>query len=282
MSPLAWSDAAINSEMRSVEAGVPLVICGGSVWGASAPATIAGELVTNIAETMGPLILAQLISPGHPVMPGSFSFPMNMRSGDPLFCNISTALATAALTQFWRRHRVPAFLVEAGIPNSKCMDFQTGYEKGMNGLAQALSGAAVVLLHGTVFGELTAHPVQAIMDDDIAGMIGRFLEGITVDAETLAIELIEEVGPVPGFYLDKEHTRKWWKREQFVPPVADTSNLQVWLKGGKKTTIDLAKKKMDEILETHKTSIPLTPSQEEDIERILQDARAYYKERMEA
>ena len=44
------------------------------------------------------------------------------------------------------------------------MDFQSGYEKGMNALLQALSGAAVVWIHGTVFGELTAHPIQAIME----------------------------------------------------------------------------------------------------------------------
>ena len=124
------------------------------------------------------------------------------------------------------------------------MDFQSGYEKGMNALIQALSGGAVVWVHGTVFGELTAHPVQAIMDDDIAGMIGRFLEGIEVSSDTLAVDLIQEVGTIPGIYLDKHHTRKWWKSEQFIPAVADTSNLQTWLNSGKKTTIDLAKEKI--------------------------------------
>ena len=149
----------------------------------------------------------------------------------------------------------------------------------MLALVAAISGANLVWLYGTVYGELIAHPVQAIMDDDISGMIGRFLEGITVNDETLAIDLIEDVGPAPGFYLPREHTRKWWKKEQFMPTVADILTLPEWVKGGKKSCIDHAKEKMREILLTHKVSIPLTTSQEGDIEKILEDARKYYKKR---
>ena len=281
-SPLGWSDDAISAEMRAVEAGLPIAGAGGSLWGATAPATIAGELVTNIAESIGPLVLAQLMDPGHPFIARTFTFPQNMRTGAPFFGNITIGLASAAFNQVWRRYRVPTCPIEAAIPNSKCMDFQSGYEKGMNALIAAISGANIVWIHGTVYGELTAHPVQAIMDDDIAGMIGRVLEGVEVNNETLAIDLIEKVGPLPGYYLDKEHTRKWWSKEQFTPAVADQSTLQEWLTTGKKTTIDLAKEKMREILATHKVSIPLTASQEEEIERILAEARKFYKEKMEA
>jgi len=282
ISPLTWSENDINTVMREVKAGVPMSAFGGSVWGASAPTTIAGELVTNIAETLGPIILAQLMKPGHPVLAGSFTFPMNMRTGDPFFCNITIGLADAALCQFWGQYRIPTQVIEAAIPNSKIIDFQGGYEKGMLALIQALCGASIVWLHGTIYGELTAHPIQAIIDDDIAGRTGRFLEGIEVNDETLAIDLIKGVGPVPGFYLDREHTRKWWKKEMFMPAVADMSNFGEWLKAGKKNIIDHAKERMEEILATHKVSIPLTDSQEKEIERILTDARNFYKDRIEA
>ena len=159
------------------------------------------------------------------------------------------------------------------------MDFQSGYEKGMIALVSAITGASVVWIHGTVHGELTAHPLQAIMDDDIAGMVGRFLEGITVNDETMAIEIIKEVGSGPDFFLDKSHTRKWWKSEQFVPAVADMLSIPEWVNSGKKTTVDRAKERMDEILSTHKVSIPLTEHQEEEIERILEDARKHYRKK---
>jgi len=277
-SPLSFSEDAVDCVMRTVGAGLPILINGGSVWGATAPVTIAGEVITNIAESIVPLVEAQLMDPGHPVMAGSFTFPQNMRTGAPFFDNITIGLANAALTQCWRRYRVPVSLIEPAISNSKVSDFQCGYEKGMLALACALSGAHIVWLHGTIYGELVAHPIQAIMDDDIAGMIGRFLEGVEVNDETLAIDLIKEVGPLPGFYLDKEHTRKWWLKEQFTPAVADTSTLAEWLETGKKTIVYLAKKKMEEILATHKPT-PLTPSQEEEIERILKEAREYYRKK---
>jgi trimethylamine--corrinoid protein Co-methyltransferase len=280
VSPLCWSDDAVNCTIRGIEAGVPFIPVGGSLWGATAPATIAGELVTNIAESVGPLVLAQLIDPGHPVLPGSFTFPMNMKRGEPLFGNISIALATAALVQFWKRYDLPSFIIEAAISNSKCMDFQSGYEKGMLALAQAMAGASVLWVHGTVYGELTAHPVQAIMDDEIAGSIGHILGGIEINDETLALDLIEEVGHL-GMYLDKAHTRKWWRKSQYSNDVADDSNLYDWLQSGKRTIVEYAKDKMEEILNTHKVSVPLSDKQEEDIQNILMEARRFYKDKIE-
>ena len=280
-SPLAWSDSAISGAMRAVEAGIPVRFSSGGIWGGTSPVTMAGEIIANSAEDIGPLVLTQLMDPGHPVAVGTFTFPQNMRTGAPFFGNIAIALACAAFNQVWRKYRVPSYNVEASIPNSKCMDFQAGYEKGMIALVQAMSGASMVWIHGTVHGELTAHPVQAILDDDIAGMVGRTLQGIKVDNETLAIDLIHEVGPIPGYYLDKEHTRKWWRSERFLPAVADILTIPEWIQKGKKTCIDLAKEKMEEILTSYKLSMPLTDSQEADIEKILEEAKRYYKEKME-
>jgi len=145
-------------------------------------------------------------------------------------------------------------------------------------LTAALSGANIIQLHGGIYGEIAYHPVQSILDDDIAGMIGRFIEGVEVNDETLAIDLIEEVGPIPGFYLNKEHTRKWWKKEQFVPRTADRLTYPEWIRTGKKDCISYAKERMEEILTTHKPK-PLTDSQEKEIEKILEEARKYYKKK---
>jgi trimethylamine--corrinoid protein Co-methyltransferase len=133
-------------------------------------------------------------------------------------------------------------------------------------------------LHGGITGELTYHPVQSILDEDIAGMIGRFIEGVKVTDETLATEVIEQVGPIPGMYLDREHTRRCWKGEQFIPKVADRLSYPEWMDMGKKDALARAKERMQEILSTHKT-VPLPEDQEEDINKILNEAEKYYKEK---
>jgi trimethylamine--corrinoid protein Co-methyltransferase len=101
---------------------------------------------------------------------------------------------------------------------------------------------------------------------------------VNVDEESLALDLIKKVGPIPGHYLDKEHTRILWKKEHFVPKVSDRLSLPEWVATGKKTALDNAKKRMKEILETHKP-IQLSPKQEDDLKRILEEARKYYKKR---
>jgi len=99
-----------------------------------------------------------------------------------------------------------------------------------------------------------------------------------VTEETLAIDLIEEVGPIPGFYLDKRHTRKWWKKEQFVPKVADRLTYPEWLKKGKKSALEYARERMKNILATHEPK-SLSEDQDKEISKILEEAKKYYKEK---
>ena len=79
----------------------------------------------------------------------------------------------------------------------------------MGALISVISGGNLHVFHGGVHAELTWSPVQEVLDDDIAGWIGHLLEGVEINDETLAIDLINAVGPIPGYYLNKEHTMKW-------------------------------------------------------------------------
>jgi len=273
--PLTIANSAIEAIFRFAEAGFPIRICSGPVMGATAPATIAGSTIVHNVEVIAALVLIQIIKPGTRVVIKDFIFPQNMRSGSPVFGAIETCLHNAIFNQFFRKYSVPTGNTNS-FPSSKIPDYQCGYEKANLALIAALSGANYTEPYGSVHGELTFHPVQAILDDDLAGMIGRFLEGVTINAETLALDVINEVIPVPGHFLGTEHTRKWWKLEHFVPKVADRLTYSEWHDSGKKSCLDYAKQKMEEILATHKP-IRLTQSQEEDIEKILEEARQYYK-----
>lgn len=276
--PLTYYTDAIESLFRFAEAGLPVSVCTSSFMGGTGPATIAGATVANNAETLGAIVLAQLIRPGTRMLADEFTFPLNMRTGSPVFGAVGACLHLALINQMFRRYGIPVHSASTGLSNSKKIDFQNGYEKMIMAFTAAIAGCNIIGLHGGLHGELTFHPVQAILDDDVAGIVGRFIEGVEVSDETLAMNLIEEVGPIPGFYLDKEHTRKWWNNEQFVPKVADRLTYPEWMKKGKKSTLDYGKEKMQEILARHEPE-PLTPEQDKEIEKILEEARKYYKER---
>ena len=273
--PLAVYHDAVESAFRFAEAGFPIRVISGQVMGGTAPATIAGGVIANNAEVIAGLVLVQLIRPGTRVLVKDFSSPMNMNTGAPAFGSIEACLHNAATNQVFQKYGVPIDDATC-YPNSKMPDYQCGYEKAFRVLIAGLSGANTLLLHGSVHGELTHHPVQAILDDDLAGMVGRFMGGIEVNDETLAVDVIEEVGPVPGHFLGKGHTRKWWKLEQFVPLAADRLTYPEWMNSGKKSCLDYARGRMEEILAEHQP-VSLTPTQEEDVERILEEAREYYR-----
>ncbi len=276
--PLTYGKESVEVIYRCLKANFLIRFgYGGEVMGATSPATISGTVVASNATAIAGIVLTQLIKPGARVTVGGWAFLQNMRSGLVVFGSIEQALFHAATSQYWRRFEIPVFQT-TGFTCSKSIDFQCAYEKANQTLLAVLAGANVVQVSGPIYGELTLHPVQMILDDDICNVIGRFVEGVEVSDETLAVDLINEVGPIPGMYLDKEHTRKWWKREQFMPKAADRLSIPEWREKGKKSAIDYAKERMEEILATHKPD-PLTPKQEEDIDRILKEAWEYYRKR---
>jgi len=275
--PLTFRFDAIEAMFRAIEAGFPVWLAGGATLGATAPATIAGATLINNAQSVAAVVLAQLIKRGTKIMCShSLTYTQNMRNGVLTFGGIEGLLSLVAFNQLWRRYGIPTNAAIPGASSAKRIDFQCGYERALGTLVAALSGASVIMLHGGVYGELSWHPIQAVLDDDIAGMVGRFFDGIKVSDETLAIDLINKVGPIPGFYLDKEHTRTWWKKEWFIPKSADRISYPEWSEKGCKSAIDYAKERTEEILATHKPK-PLTASQEAEIEKILDEAKAYYK-----
>jgi trimethylamine--corrinoid protein Co-methyltransferase len=276
--PLTFFKETIDHVYYYTEKKVPFSFCSGPMLGASGPATIAGSLVVNNADALAGIIFAQLLSPGSRVWVGSMLMSLDMKTCVPIFGDVGNFLCDAAFNQMWRHYKIPCFGTASAWSSSKTIDYQAGYEMAMALLIEALSGASCMTFFGGITAELVGHPVKAILDDDIAGIVKRFLLGVDVSEETMALDLIHQIGPVPGNFLGEEHTRDWWRKETYIPRVADRSNLNVWLQTGKNKAIDYARQRMEEILQTHKIKL-LPANQENAIEDILNEARRYYRER---
>ena len=197
--PLTYQEDACKAGIRYAEQGFPINIANSCIMGGTSPITIAASLISFNAEVIGAIMLTQFVRLGTRIMIEDGSLPMNMKTGSPIFDAITASLHMAAFSQIWRNYKIPTF-VDTGWVNSKKIDFQCGYEKAIASTITALAGCNVIILHGGIHGELAYHPVQSILDDDIAGEIGRFLEGIELNDETLAVDLIKKVGPIPGYF----------------------------------------------------------------------------------
>ena len=277
-SPLACYTDQTEACFLAAEYGFPSMIWDGATMASTAPASIAGAVILATAELIPYIILLQELRPGSRVAVADLVLPQNMRTGSPLFGDVSVSLHLAAFNQLWQWYGIPTVASSSGVSNSKNIGFQLAYEKTIPSLMSALSGSSAVQLHSSVYGEISAHPVQAVLDDDVAGLIGRLLEGIDISEDSLAVDLINEVGPIPGHFLAKKHTRRWWNKEQYMTKSADKTTYPEWEKGGRKKEIDYAKERVEEIVSTHKVDPPLTDSQLEDMNKIMMEARKYYKD----
>jgi trimethylamine--corrinoid protein Co-methyltransferase len=277
--PLTFYNGVVKATYSYAEANFPLQPAVFVVAGSEGPATLAGSLVLSNAQMMASVVMGQLIKPGVGMVIQHGIAPMDMQRGTyQLGGAVEHAITSVAFNQLLHKYRIPSMTCSGYVSTSKKIDFQCGYEKSLGTLTAALSGANLHIFQGGSSFELTYSTELAILDDDIAGWIGHFLQGVEFNKETMAIDLIKEVGPIPGHYLNKAHTRNWWRKEQFIPKVADREVYPVWMKSGKKDALDLAKERMKEILATHKP-IPLTLEQERSIEKMLKEAREYYREK---
>ncbi len=274
-SPLTYYSEACEAAIRYTQAGFPINIGSSPIMGGTSPVTIGGALVAFNAEVIGGIVLVQMVNPGARVMVEDGAMPMNMRSGSPIFGNITSCLHIAAAGQIWKKYEIPMF-ADTGWANSKKIDYQSGYEKSISTFVMALAGCNGTFFHGGLYGELAYHPLQSIIDDDIAGMVGKFIEGLQINHETLALDIIEDAGPIPGYFLNKNHTRKHFKEEVYLPKSADLLTYHEWRNNRQKDVIIHAEEKFYEILKNHKVE-PLADEQNKEVKKILNKAREFYK-----
>jgi trimethylamine--corrinoid protein Co-methyltransferase len=275
--PLTWGEPVVESVFRYVEAGFPVFPTSGQVFGGSAPATLAGALALNNAELIAILVLTQVLSPGHRFVAADYSQPLGMRTGQALLGAIENAVSGMAFTQMWRHYGIPCALAANGS-DSKLPDYQCASEKAMNIVTQCMAGPSLFLSGGSVYDELTWSPAVLLMDAEVIEMVGRVIAGMQVSEQTLAVELIRQVGPIPGYYLDKEHTRQWWAREQFIPTLADRQSHAEWEASGAKSMLDRASERLEELLSSHEPT-PLPEEHGKALDEILVEAQAFYEQK---
>ena len=268
--PLTFTPDNCDAIMRYAEAGWGMAMNSGAQCGANAPATLAGTVLLMNAEFLAWLVLQQVVKPGVGFIYGSESMPLDMRNGY-LAIGIEGYMLAAAAVGMTRFYNIPGMTFNSQTGGKTTSDQQVGYEKGMAALICAQSGASYIIGAGGIDDESGFSAVQLIIDNEIQGMIGRFLQGITVNEDTLAADIIQKVGPLPGNYLREEHTKQMWKQEQFLPDLSYRLSYEEWVRDGSKDVAARARDKAKDILNTHEVP-PLPEDVDSEISRLLSAA----------
>ncbi len=247
ISPLRLDGKYGDYMIQVAEAGIPAVVPVEPLCGATSPISIAGTLVIQNSDSLINVMLTQLVNPGTPVVYGCVSTSTDLRDVGYLGGPVESGLINAATAQMTHYYGLP-YYATAGISDSKVLDAQVGYESAVNNLLVGMAGADFIHdAAGLMEFAMTVSKEKLVIDNEILGMALRAIEGIKLDEGRLALDVIREVGP-GGNFLTARHTRKYMRKEHYVPQLSDRDKRGVWEKNGKMDTPQRAHQRVREIL----------------------------------
>jgi len=247
VSPLALGQEATEVLLVCAEHKIPIVFPPMVQTGATGPMTLAGGIAQGNAETLASLVLHQLKSPGAPFIWGPFVSQMDMKTtictyGGPVFIK-----AQAALGQISRFYNIPTFGF-ACCTDSTAVDVQCGMEMLWSILINALAGLNLCHDIGYLNSGLLFSLEALLLADEIISAVNQFMAGIEVNDDTLAVDLINKVGP-EGNFLSEEHTLRFLRKEGWYPQFLNRKNYEAWKAGGCKTVNQRLEQKVHQIIE---------------------------------
>jgi trimethylamine---corrinoid protein Co-methyltransferase len=212
------------------EKGLPVVVPTEPICGTTSPVTLAGNVLTHVAETLAGVTLVQCVNKGAPAICGSVGSIPDLRTMDHLGGPIERAMINAAVAQMAQHFCLPLYST-GGTTDAKELNVQAAYETAMSSLLVAMSGANYIHdIAGLMEADLTVSYEKLVMDNEILGMCQRVLRGIQVNDETLATEMLIEKGPAEDF-LTEDHTVTHMRNEFFVPQLANRQKREAMQEG---------------------------------------------------
>jgi trimethylamine---corrinoid protein Co-methyltransferase len=247
LTPLGYSAEMLGALMEYAFRRQPLIIAALAMSGSTAPVTLAGMLALQNAELLAGIVLTQLVNPGTPVLFGSTSTNVDMKTGALCIGSPELSQMIVAHAQMARFYGLPCrsggALTDASSP-----DDQAGAESMMSLLTTVDSGVDFVLHSAGVLSAYLAFSYEKfILDDEMCGAVRRLREGFTVTPETLAYDVVAKVGP-GGNYLMEDHTLANCRKVFWMPTVTDRSGLDAWQRGGRRDAVARARRRWQKLL----------------------------------
>jgi len=266
--PLGQDKGCLEASLVAAEAGIPTGFMPMPICCATAPATLAGNLVITTVDALAPLVPIQIAYPGAPVFFAAAPTAMDLHTGSYTGGGPEDHLLALAFNQLCKFYNIPLSM-GAFATGAKEPDWQAGVDNSFAGLMPVLSHTAMLTGVGLLYGSRILSFQQMLLDCEIYDIIYKIADGIEVNEETLAVDVIKRVG-IGGNFLAEKHTLKHM-RNIWQPKVFDRSNYDLWERQGKRGAFHKATEMAKWILANHKP-IPLEPEVEHELQKILKSA----------
>ena len=230
-SPLRYDERMLGGLITFARAGQVTIITPFILAGAMSPISIAAALAQQNAEALAGVALTQLVHPGAPVIYGGFTTNVDMRTGSPAFGTPEGAWALAVGAQLARRYHLP-YRGSGSLNTSKTPDAQAATETAWTIWPAVLSHTNFIMhAVGWLEGGLTVSYEKIMLDLETLAMFQHFLAGFEISDDTLALDMMAEVGP-GGHHFGTPHTQARFSTEFYQPFTTDRQGFENWVAAG--------------------------------------------------
>lgn len=261
------NDECLEKLLYLAEKGLPSIYIPGSNAGVTSPISMPGAVALDMAGGLLGLVLSQLKREGTPYI---------LSAMDPAALDMRTSVSPYAYAErgiirsVSQRYGLPTFAL-SGCSDSKVVDQQAAAEAALTMMAEVLMGGNIVHDLGYLESGLTFSFAQLAICDQMANWVKAFFSPVEVNDETLALNVITEVGP-GGQYLKHKHTRAHF-REHWYPDLFERGNYTDWAQKGSQTLGERAATRVQKILDEHHPQ-PLPDAVRARLRQIVQQAAA--------
>ncbi len=213
--PLMWSNLTTQSVIDAARSGIPSEFVSMPLAGSTAPITLVGCVTQHTAESLAGLVIAQLAKKNSPIIWGGSPAVFDMKNGTTPMGAIETMMINIADVQMGKFLKLPTHAYMT-LSDSKVPDAQAGFEGGMGALLAGLAGTNMISGPGMLDFESTQSLEKLIIDNEIAGMVKRLIQGIVSYDEPFAQNILKDYDPSVSL-LSHPTTLQLFKKELYLP-----------------------------------------------------------------
>ncbi len=244
---LRHNEEALQKLLFLSDKGLPLLYIPVIIGGISGPVTTAGNMALVNAGVLAGLVLSQLKREGAPFITSGWGGEgLDMQTMVSPYCPPDSKGVAHALAHYYN---LPMFSL-GGCSESKLVDQQAAAEAALTLMTETLGGGNLIHDLGYLESGLCGSLVQLVICNEIVSWMEHLMAPVEINDETLALDLIDEIGP-DGQFLDTEHTMAHF-REKWYPGVFERGNYDQWQAAGGKSLGERAAERVEEILAEHK------------------------------
>lgn len=268
VSPLTFPDDLVASMLEIARHGIPFGPLPCPTAGTTAPLSLAGAVTQQNAELLACIVLVQLANPGLPIMYCGRLAMMEPRTGISVWGGIEMGMASAATVQIGHKYNFPVNVYGLST-NAHSLEVQNGYERSLNSILPALAGADELSGIGEMDAGVMGSMAQMVVDNDICASVKRVIRGITVDEDSLAVDVIHKAMVGSKNFVGQKHSVKYLRNGEILYTLLGERRTFVeWARTGHESMADRAQAEVERILVEHEVP-PLLPEQEKELDQIM-------------